>query len=148
MLETARLLALAVTARLTSWPARDGLAVQYSRDPWVEFPETELATARCDVGPAGTTSLRISRKSYSEEHRVFVILRQFMETPTDAREIELIQWHSAGLQYLADHREAFALTGSTRTGTLTRIDTSQNMQHRRDKRVLSFYGELVFHVSK
>lgn len=148
MLETARLLALAVTTHLTAWPGRSGITVRYDRDPWVESPEKDLVQARCDVGTAGTTSVRTSRLSFSAEQRVFIILRQFMAEPTDAREIELIQWHSAAMQSLCDRREAFTLTGSTRKAALQRIDTNQNLQHRRDKRVLSFYGEAVFTVSK
>lgn len=142
----------AVHARLvaidqSSSPEADRITVQLVDDPWEDNPSANLLRARLDVGPGTGSEVKgPGRKGNTRgEHRVFIVLRQFMDTPTNERRRQLSDWLSDAVRSIATDRESLPLVSSRAAyATFVQASYSQNLQHRRDKRVLSFFVELQF----
>lgn len=128
-------------------PEADRVSVQLVDDPWEDNPSVNLARARVDIGPGtGTETKAGGRKGNTAgEHRVFIVLRQFMEVPTIARRKQLGDWLSDAVRLITTSREALVIVSDrAAAATFLQAQYSHNLQHRRDKRVLSFFVELQF----
>lgn len=131
----------------SSLQVADRITLRAIDDPWEDKPSENLLVARLDIGPGtGTEEKGPGRKgNLRGSQRIFLVLRQFMESPTDVRRKQLSDWLSEAVRTIATSRDALPLVNDqVQSATFVQAQYSHNLQHRRDKRVLSFFVELQF----